>query len=213
MLSFVTLFEPDEPVEEPFAGLPDPSADEELNTVLAWFENQDSLVQMFGEAIRESIDAIVDTPNTGRWSLEQCDRVEKTYLGFKIENVIRGLWNFPPGTHGMDYSIEGIDVDCKWSKNFGGWQIPMEAVNHLCLLVWADDGTSELAVGLIRTHDEILVGGNQDKKRNIQSPNGRARHPLDRGAHESAASELPTTSSRGRPERNSQPHRWRSPRG
>jgi hypothetical protein len=73
----------------------------------------------------------------------------------------------------MDYCVEGIDVDCKWSKKWGGWQIPREAVGHICLLISAQDDTRELEVGLVRIHEEILVGGNQDKKRTIQSPAGR----------------------------------------
>lgn len=74
----------------------------------------------------------------------------------------------------MDYQIDGVDVDCKWTKNFGLWQIPREAVGHICLVVWAKDETREFAVGLIRIREEILVGGNQDKKRTIQSPGGRS---------------------------------------
>jgi hypothetical protein len=182
----VTLFgDEDEVPDGPFEHLPDPSTDVELNRVVAWFKAHSNLAIEFGQAIRESIDAVIDTPNTGRWDLEQCDRVEKSYLGFKVENVVRGNWDLPLGQHGMDYSIDGVDVDCKWSKNFGGWQIPMEAVDHICLLVWSSEKTNELAVGLLRTHDEILVGGNQDKKRNIQSPHGRSRIRwiVDRGSH------------------------------
>jgi hypothetical protein len=74
-----------------------------------------------------------------------------------------------------DYQIQGVSVDCKWSKNWGAWQIPREAVGHICLVVWADDPTCELAVGLIRISADLLVGGNQDGKRTIQSPEGRSR--------------------------------------
>jgi len=124
-------------------------------------------------AVRTGLDEIIDTARTGRWDLEQCGDQEKAYVGVKVEHVIRGCFDFLKGSHGMDYEIDGVDVDCKWSKNFGQWQIPREAVGHICLLVWADDPACELAVGLIRIRQEILVGGNQDQKKTIQSPRGR----------------------------------------
>jgi hypothetical protein len=72
----------------------------------------------------------------------------------------------------MDFDVNGVDVDCKWSRRFGGWQIPPEAVGHICLLIHGDDITGEIAVGLLRIREEILVGGNRDGKRTIQSPGG-----------------------------------------
>lgn len=158
-----------------FAHLPDPSTDDELLHVIDWFGRQGDLATAFGEAVRTSIDSVIDTRNTARWDLEQCDDVEKSYLGFKVEHLVRGVWSIPYGNQGMDYDIDGVDVDCKWSKNFGGWQIPREAVDHICLLIWAGEKTNELAAGLLRSHADLLVGGNQDKKRTIQSPHGRGR--------------------------------------
>jgi len=37
----------------------------------------------------------------------------------KVEHVVRGTWLLDNGTRGMDYSIAGIDVDCKQSSNPG----------------------------------------------------------------------------------------------
>jgi hypothetical protein len=50
---------------------------------------------------------------------------------------------------------------------------PPRGVGHICLVVWADDARCELAVGLIRIREEILVGGNQDRKKTIQPPRRR----------------------------------------
>lgn len=149
--------------------------DHELDLVAWWFSTQSDLREKFGMAIRTALDETIDTARTSRWDLEQCNDQEKAYVGVKVEHVIRGTWSLEYGTHGMDYSIAGIDVDCKWSKKFGGWQIPGEAVGHVCLLVWADDQASELAVGIIRIDESLLVGGNRDGKRSIQSPIGRSR--------------------------------------
>jgi hypothetical protein len=158
--------------------------DSELDNVTDWFTTQGDLVEAFGVAVRTALDEVIDTARTGRWDLESCGDQEKGYVGVKVENVIRGRFVLDPGRRGQDYDVGGVDVDCKWSKNFGGWQIPLEAVGHVCLLVWAHDPGSELAVGLIRIRKEILVGGNRDQKKTIQSPQGRSeiRWLVPRGA-------------------------------
>jgi Restriction endonuclease NaeI len=49
----------------------------------------------------------------------------------------------------MDYTIAGHDIDAKFSLN-GVWQIPTEAMEHLCLLMAADDARSAFQVGVVR---------------------------------------------------------------
>jgi hypothetical protein len=152
---------------------PGDRGDPELQHVQDWFSARGTLSESFGTAVRTALDEVIDTARTGRWSLDQCGDQEKAYVGVKVENVVRGAYLLGRGAHGMDYDVDGVDVDCKWTKNFGGWQIPREAVGHICLLIWAQDERSELAVGLIRIRENILVGGNQDQKKTIQSPEGR----------------------------------------
>lgn len=154
---------------------------EELDAVFDFFAPD--CKNRMGGLIRRGTDEIIATPRTSRWNLDQCNNQEKAYLGVNIENLLRGTYNLPDGTLGMDFSVRGVDVDVKWSRTFGRWQIPTEAVGHICLLVHADDLTGEMAVGLIRIRDELLVGGNKDKKRTIQSPGGMSeiRWLVDRG--------------------------------
>jgi hypothetical protein len=65
----------------------------------------------------------------------------------------------------MDFSIAGVDVDAKFSLFRRGWQIPPEALDHLCLLIWCSDRESAFDVGLIRARREYLnVGANRDRK-------------------------------------------------
>lgn len=174
---FVTMSDtPASPTQLRITGPPPYGADPELDAVSAWFKRQGDLREIFGDAIRQALDEIIDTARTGRWDLEQCNDQEKAYVGVKVEHVIRGTFELGYGTQArMDFDVDGIDVDCKWSKNFGQWQIPNEAVGHLCLLVWADEATNQMGVGLIRITEELLVGGNRDQKRSIQSPGGRSR--------------------------------------
>ncbi|HEX2040849.1 MAG TPA: NaeI family type II restriction endonuclease [Acidimicrobiales bacterium] len=164
-------------------GPPARGEDVELDLVTDWFSN--SFADMpgrFGAAIRKALDELIDTPRTGRWSIEQCNKQEKAYVGVKVEHVIREQFGLPHGVR-ADFAVAGVDVDCKWSNEVGCWQIPIEAVGNLCLLVWANDHTSEMAVGVLRTVEELLVGGNRDRKRTIQRPAGvrRIRWLVPRG--------------------------------
>lgn len=144
--------------------------DPELDRVFDFFVPD--AAQRMGAIIRRGTDEVIATARTRRWTLDQCNDQEKSYIGVNIENIIRGAYDFREGRAGMDFDVQSVDVDCKWSRNFGGWQIPPEAVGHVCLLVHGDDVTGEMAVGLLRIRDEILVGGNRDGKRQIQRPGG-----------------------------------------
>lgn len=66
----------------------------------------------------------------------------------------------------MDYRIAGVDVDCKFSLTKGGWMIPPEAHDYVCLLIWAEDSKEpKWSMGLVRIKTERLnAGGNRDKK-------------------------------------------------
>ncbi len=159
--------------------------DAELDRVFQFFDQRRNV---FGSCIRQALDEVISSGRTRRWNLDQCNNQEKAYVGVNLENVIRDAFDLKPGIAGMDFDVAGIDVDCKWSRSFGGWQIPKEAVGHICLLVYGDDLSDELAVGLIRIHEEILVGGNRDLKRTIQRPAGLNSA---RWIHRRGSAELP----------------------
>jgi hypothetical protein len=145
--------------------------DPELDRVFGFFAAP-GVERTMGLLIRQATDEVIATARTRRWNLDQCNDQEKAYLGVNVENVVRGAYDLPEGRSRMDFDVAGVDVDAKWSRNFGGWQIPNEAVGHICLLLYGDDLTGEMAVGLLRIREEILVGGNRDQKRTIQSPGG-----------------------------------------
>jgi hypothetical protein len=144
--------------------------DPELDRVYDFFLPDVS--ERMGAIIRKGTNEVIATARTRRWTLDQCNDQEKAYLGVNIENIVRGDYDLHEGKAGMDFDIEGIDVDCKWSRRFGGWQIPPEAIGHICLLVYGDDIVGNMAVGLLRIRDSILVGGNRDAKRTLKSPEG-----------------------------------------
>jgi hypothetical protein len=143
------------------------SKDNELELVYAWFNNQNNLHSRLIGAIRKAIDEVIDGPRTGRFTYSQLEKTEKTYLGTKIEILLRAELGLPNGQI-MDYQVNGVEVDCKYTGHTWGWSIPREALGHICLLVRADDEKGTASVGLIRITEEVLnKGKNQDGKRTI----------------------------------------------
>jgi hypothetical protein len=121
----------------------------------------------FGSAIRQSFDEVFDGQRTGRYSLTQLSKVEKTYIGTKVEIVVQAEFGLQRGRH-MDYLVDDQEVDAKWSMKSGGWMIPTEAVGELCLCMTADDATSSFSVGLVRADEQSLgTSANKDRKRRL----------------------------------------------
>ena len=128
---------------------------------------------MFGRAVRQSIDEVLDGPRTGRWSFQQLEKTEKTYVGTKLEIVVRTTLGLEPGGL-LDLDIEGYPVDIKWAMN-SSWQIPREALGQLCLCIGGLSGTSRFQVGLVRCTDGHLNSGrNQDLKRTLSAEGRRS---------------------------------------
>jgi len=147
-------------------------ADASLERAVSWFLSQPRMSERFGAAIRQSFDEVFDGQRTGRYSLAQLSKVEKTYIGTKVEIVIQAEFGLQRGQR-MDYLVDGEEVDAKWSIRSGGWMIPTEAVGELCLCMTADDARSLFSVGIVRADDANLrPGGNKDRKRSL-NPAGR----------------------------------------
>lgn len=128
--------------------------------------------QLFGDAIRQSIDEVLDGPRTGRWDFAQLEKTEKTYVGTKIEIVVRAALELERGPT-LDLEIEGHDVDTKWAMN-SSWQIPKEAVGEICLCIGGLNNMTRFQVGVIRCTEERLNSGkNRDQKRTLSAA-GRA---------------------------------------
>ncbi|MFF3836185.1 NaeI family type II restriction endonuclease [Streptomyces sp. NPDC001930] len=123
----------------------------------------------FAAVLRDTIDQLLNGEITGRYDWKTLFKTEKTHAGTLVEINLQREFKFADGID-MDYQISGIDVDCKYSQQLGGWMIPPEALGHLCLLVWADDYTSQWSAGLLRIRAEWLnAGNNRDKKLTIKA--------------------------------------------
>ncbi|MFF3716823.1 NaeI family type II restriction endonuclease [Streptomyces prasinus] len=151
--------------------------DPDLKKVSDYILSEDPTGQRFASVLRDTIDQLLNGEATGRYSWKQLFKTEKTHAGTLVEINLQREFKFDDGgdvgtvsKHPMDYQILGIDVDCKFSQDFGGWMIPPEAVGYLCLLVWADDSQSRWSAGLFRVREEWLnTGSNRDKKLTLKA--------------------------------------------
>ncbi|WP_225822852.1 NaeI family type II restriction endonuclease [Streptomyces naphthomycinicus] len=144
-------------------------ADPELDRVYDHVKALDPDGRRFGRVLRDTIDQLLNGEVTGRYDWKTLFKTEKTHAGTLVEINLQREFRFADGKV-MDYQIAGVDVDCKYSQQFGGWMIPPEAVGHLCLLAWADDYKSLWSVGLVRIHNEWLnTGNNRDLKLTIKA--------------------------------------------
>ncbi|MFI1102485.1 NaeI family type II restriction endonuclease [Streptomyces melanogenes] len=141
-------------------------SDVALSKVADWFRTFPEMERTFGACIRQGIDEVLDGARTGRYDItdkKTVESTEKTYLGTKIEILIRSAFGLARGNK-MDFLIGGHEADAKWTirKN---WTIPVEAGGHICLLMSADDHAATFRVGLVRIGAEsINPGKNRDKK-------------------------------------------------
>lgn len=131
--------------------------------------------------LREAIDEVIDTPRSGRFLFDQLEKTEKTYIGTKVEILVRDFLKVPKGL--LDLVLDGMAVDVKNTVT-GNWMIPREAYGHPCILLHENEVTSECSVGVIIAHEaNLTASANQDGKRSV-SVAGRAnihwllyRHP------------------------------------
>ena len=138
-----------------------------VEALATWLEDQPDARERFRWVLRDSLDELLAGQRTGRWCYQELKKTEKTYLGTAIEINLANEFDFPEGAD-LDWNINGNEVDCKFSKNIGGWEIPMEMytcedhgeqnprVDHLALLLWINDDDSQWAAGVIEIRDCLL---------------------------------------------------------
>src|ERR1700677_327488 len=178
-----------EPASEPAAGrAPLPGLDDlrgrgrgddpELAGVAAALTALDSGGTRMAAAIRGALDMLLDGQHTGRYRWDQLHKTEKTHAGTLVEIALARVLHLADGTT-LDYTIAGVDVDCKFSHRLGGWMIPPEADAKLMLLVQASDEDGTWSAGLVRTVSGYLSpAGNRDLKRALNDRGRTAVHWL-----------------------------------
>ncbi|MEZ5246317.1 MAG: NaeI family type II restriction endonuclease [Acidimicrobiales bacterium] len=170
-------------------GLPSPPRD--LADLVAFFEEGDGR-ERIRWTLRDSIDEVLDGQRTGRWAYQHLTKTERTYLGTAVEVNMTREFGIADG-ESLDWRIAGQEVDCKFSKDWGNWSIPMEmylcadhgeqsgTADHPALLLWADDDRSEWAAGVTRIADEYLAfkqDGSGDRSYNRDNKRVLSKHGL-----------------------------------
>ena len=153
-------------------------ADPELDVVGAELCRLDPTGDQVAGVLRDTLDQLYDGQHSGRWSYEQLHKTEKTHMGTLVEINLHRQFGFGDGD-ATDYRIAGIEVDCKYSMTYGGWELPPEAVDHICLVITANDAASSWTAGLLRVHDSYLRGRpNRDAKRQLTAASRSHIRPL-----------------------------------
>ncbi|MGI5165575.1 NaeI family type II restriction endonuclease [Spirillospora sp. CA-253888] len=162
---------------------------DDLAPFVEWLDSQPEARERFRWALRDSLDELLDGQRTGRWAYQHLTKTEKTYLGTAVEVNLTKEFEIANGAD-LDWSIAGLDIDCKFSKDLGGWEIPMEMylcadhggrsgrADHPAVVTWMNDDTSQWAAGIVRITDERLrwkrgVDANGDRVRAYNRDNKR----------------------------------------
>jgi len=147
--------------------------DQGLTQVRDFLLAKPDLLGIVGRAIRRSFDEVIDGPRTGRFCIEQLEKTEKTYIGTKVEIILRSELSLERGQI-LDNMIFGHEVDTKFTVG-SNWMIPREALGQLCLLVTGNDHSGRCAMGILRMVPEVLtIGANQDGKKSV-SKSGKSQ--------------------------------------
>lgn len=154
--------------------------DPAVQGTLSWFRNQKDYEETFRNALRTAVSEVLDGRRTGRYSIEQLTKNEKTYIGTKVEIVLQDAFSIPRGTKKvgtkekpLDYTICGHEVDCKFTIGTT-WAIPTEAVGKVCLLANVDESDEAFSVGALRAIPKFLTGKpNKDGKKGVSAEGKR----------------------------------------
>lgn len=118
--------------------------------------------------LRRATDEVIDGPRTGRFTIDELEKTEKTYLGTKVEILLRSWLELPKGAI-LDLSIDGVETDIK-NTMANNWMIPAEAIGHPCLLIKTDEKRSRFSIGILVAREEHLsIGKNRDGKRAVSA--------------------------------------------
>jgi hypothetical protein len=126
------------------------------------------LTERFPALVREAIDFVLDPVRTARTTMAELDSIEKTFVGLKIEHVVRDMLDVPKGLR--DLVIDGTDVDVK--NTIGdNWMIPPETyrTEDVCLVIASEESSHRCWMGLVVARNAYLNAPNRDQKRSFKS--------------------------------------------
>ena len=147
--------------------------DPDLETVFQAVAAHDPTGERTAGVLRYTLDQLYDGQRTGRYRWDQLHKTEKTHCGTLVEINMQRTFLFDDGDV-LDFTIDGVEVDCKYSQNKASWMIPLEARGKIILGLWASDELSKWSMGVVRAEERFLgAGGNRDRKTSLNA-DGRA---------------------------------------
>jgi hypothetical protein len=145
-----------------------PEDDHELQSVAGWLSEY-PVADYYTDAIRNSIDYVLDGGRTGRFDLlsTEVHPGERASVGAKLEYEILRTFELPKRKP-LDTLISDIPVDIKATVG-SNWAIPTEAHCHLCICTQMQLKKNRHRSWLVRSHRSWLYRGkgNKDKKRGL----------------------------------------------
>lgn len=149
------------------------AADAGVDAVAAELRRLDPDGTRMAKVFRATFDQLYDGQHTGRYSVDQLFKTEKTHFGTLIEINLQREFRLPDGDL-LDFNIVGLEVDCKYSHS-GAWMLPMESFEQIILVTEADDQRSVWSAGVVRvTAENRRTSENRDRKTGLNS-HGRSQ--------------------------------------
>jgi hypothetical protein len=117
--------------------------------------------------LKNAVDFVLDPVTTARTSIADLDKVEKTFIGLKVEHYIRDMLDLPRGLR-RDVSLDGLDVDIKNTIG-SSWMIPPESYGGAepCILIANAKFEGRCSLGVMLARQEYLGAPNRDQKRPV----------------------------------------------
>lgn len=136
--------------------------------ILRRVKGQKNLEEGYPVRVLEAVEFLLDPVRTGRTSIAELDKTEKTFIGLKIEHFVRDFFDVPKDIR--DLKIGKYDVDVKHTVG-SNWMIPPESsrVSGPCLLIITNEKQRTCSMGLILARPEYLTKGNRDQKGSISA--------------------------------------------
>lgn len=144
------------------------SLDEGVTAVAERILELDPDGSRMARVFRSTFDQLYDGQHTGRYSVDQLFKTEKTHFGTLIEINLQRELKLEDGDV-LDFKIAGLEVDCKYSHT-GAWMLPPESFEQIVLVTQADDRKSAWSAGVIRvTAENRRMSENRDRKTSLNA--------------------------------------------
>ncbi|MGW4812507.1 NaeI family type II restriction endonuclease [Kitasatospora cineracea] len=143
--------------EAPPEKKPSSSADPELDQLARALIRMDPTGARMAGVIENASGYLLDGGRTGRYEWKQLSRTEKVLFGSTVQRLMQGEFGLTDGAGRLDFTLEGIDFDLKWTLLPNGrWLFGPEHVGELCVVAEANDRTGKYSYGVVRVRPEYL---------------------------------------------------------